>query len=302
MPTASNTKPNNPRPPARRTNRKAPDRQAALHSASASVGAQVIELREAIRRRPRPTKRVGWGLFQDDVRRGRLISLAGLAILAALALNFATSPDFVVAAVSVQGTTTLSAAEANRLAGVTGLNIFLVDPQAVAARLSQSAFIKSVAVSTALPNQVIIHVEERRPSVVWVLKDNTPYLISEDGILLSQATTLDGYVVVYDQESDPAAFKIGMPLEHEDAVDTAQRLYMMLPPTTGLHISTLEWQNATGGITVVTDTDQRLMFGDSKQVDTKIRIAAAMVADLKARNVAWSRLDLRAPERTAVIK
>ena len=35
------------------------------------------------------------------------------------------------------------------------------------------------------------------------------------------------------------------------------------------------------------------MFGDSTQLDTKIRIAAAMVADLKARNVAWSRLDLR---------
>ena len=87
--------------------------------------------------------------------------------------------------------------------GVTGLNIFLVDPQAVAARLSQSAFIKSVTVETALPNQVILHVEERRPSVVWVLKDNTPYLISEDGILMSQATTLDGYVVVYDQETRP---------------------------------------------------------------------------------------------------
>lgn len=303
MPPTANAKPNTPKPAAKRAPKRgtAPPR-AALHSASAQVGAQVIGLQEAIRRRPRPTKRVGWGLFQDDVRRGRLISLAGLAILSALALNFATSPDYVVASVSVQGTTTLSAADANRLAGVAGLNIFLVDPQAVAARLSQSAFIKGVSVETALPNQVIIHVEERRPSVVWVLKDNTPYLISEDGILMSQATTLDGYVVVYDQESDPASFTIGMPLEHEDAVDTAQRLYMMLPPATGLHISTLEWQNATGGITVVTDTDQRLEIGDSTQLDTKIRIAAAMIADLKARNVAWSRLDLRAPERPAVIK
>src|SRR5258708_3603309 len=210
MPPTS-TKPNTPKPaPKRAAKRGTAPPRAALHSASAQMGAQVIGLQEAIRRRPRPTKRVGWGLFQDDVRRGRLISLAGVA----------------------------------------GLNIFLVDPQAVAAHLSQSAFIKGVSVETALPNQVIIHVEERRPSVVWVLKDNTPYLISEDGILMSQATTLDGYVVVYDQESDPASFTIGMPLEHEDAVDTAQRLYMMLPPATGMHISMLEWQNATGGITV----------------------------------------------------
>jgi cell division septal protein FtsQ len=272
-----------------------------MESTTASVGAQMAELRAAIRR-PRPTKRVGWGLFQDDIRRGRLLSLAGLAILVALGLSMATSPDYVVAGVTVQGSSALSTADANRLAGVTGLNIFLVDPRAVAARLSQSAFIKNVAVETALPNQVIIHVEERRPRVVWVLKDNTPYLVSEDGILMSQATTLDGYVVVYDQETNPGALKLGDALERDDAVDTAQRLFMQWPHSTGLNIATLEWQNSNGGITVVTDTDQRLMFGDSQRLDDKLRVCAALVADLKARNVAWSRLDLRSVDRAGVVK
>lgn len=307
MPTTTKPQPNSrktpapaPKPAPRRGQRNTPPRQA-LHSASASVGAQVAEWRTALRR-PRPTKRVGWGLFQDDVRRGRLISLAGLAVLAALALSIATSPDYIVAGVTVQGSPTLTAAEANRLAGVAGQHLFLVDPQAVAARLSQSAFIKSVSVETALPNRVILHVEERRPSVVWVLRDNTPYLVSEDGILMSQATTLDGYVAVYDQETDPASLKVGDPLEHADAVDTAQRLYMQFPGATGLNIGTLEWRGTTGGITVVTDTDQRIMFGDSTQLDTKIRIAGAMITDLKARNAPWTLIDLRSTERAGVIK
>lgn len=308
MPTATKPQPNKrltppaaaPKPAPRRAQRNTPPRPT-LHSASASVGASVAELRTALRR-PRPTKRVGWGLFQDDVRRGRLISLAGLAILAAIALSIATSPDYIVSGVTVQGSTTLSAADATRLAGVAGQHLFLVDPQAVAARLSQSAFIKSVSVETALPNQVILHVEERRPNVVWVLRDNTPYLISEDGILLSQASTLDGYVAVYDQETDPASLKPGDALERTDAVDTAQRLYMQFPAATGMNIGTLEWRGTTGGITVVTDTDQRILFGDSTQLDTKIRIAAALIADLKARNTPWTRLDLRSTERAGVIK
>jgi len=300
MPTPPKAQPNSPRKSAPR--KATPPKRQRLDSASASVGAQVLQWRAAIQRRPRPTKRVGWGLFHEDVRRGRLISLGVLAILAALTASFATAPDYVVAGVTVQGTNALSAADATRLAGVTGQNIFLVDPQAVAARLSQAAFIKSVTVETALPNQVILHVEERRPRVVWVLKDSTPYLISDDGILMSRATTLDGYVVVYDKESDPATYHLGDALERDEAVDTAQRLYMQLPAASGLTISTLEWSNTLGGITVVTDTDQRLLFGDGQQLDDKIRIAASLVADLKARNAPWSRIDVRSTERAAVVK
>src|SRR5207248_9646961 len=123
----------------------APRKRVRLDAKAALAGAAVGPWREAMRR-PRATKRVGWGLFHEDVRRGRLISLAGLAILSALAASFATAPDYVVAGVTVQGTNALSPAEATRLAAVTGQNIFMVNPQAVAARLIQAAFIKSVTV------------------------------------------------------------------------------------------------------------------------------------------------------------
>ena len=295
----------NPRPASRRktvNRRTPPPPRDALHSASAQVAAGVGGLREAVARRPRPTRRVGWGLFQDDVRRGRLVSLAGLAILAAIALSIATSPDYVVAAVEVEGSSTLTAGEATQLAGVTGQHLFLVDPQAVAARLGQAAFIKNVSVETALPNHVIIHVEERRPGVIWVFKDNTPYLISDDGILMSRATTLDNYLVIYDQESEPGPYQLGGALERDDAVDTAQRLFMHFPAATGLTIARIEWANSTGGITLVTDTEARILFGDSRLLDDKLRIGAALVKDLRAHNTAWTRLDLRSPERPAVVK
>ena len=148
---------------------------------------------------------MGWGLFRDDVRRGRIIDLAGLALLVALAITIATSPDYQVQSVNVVNSKAITSEQAARLTGILGTNIFMVDPAQVAARLRQSPFIKNATVETTLPGQVTIRVDERRPNVVWVLVDNTPYLISDDGVIISQATTLQGYIVVYDQDTPPGS-------------------------------------------------------------------------------------------------
>jgi cell division septal protein FtsQ len=177
----------------------------------------------------------------------------------------------------------------------------MVDPVVVAAKMRQSPFIKEAAVDTTLPGQVTIHVDERRPNVVWVLIDNTPYLISDDGVIISQAPTLQGYVVVYDQDTAPGALHFGDKLERQDVIDAAQGLYMRLPAATALHINRMEYRVA-GGVTVVTDTGQRLRFGDGTQLDLKIRVAAALLRDLRDKQQPWRTLDVRSPERVSVIK
>src|SRR3982750_1263864 len=112
----------------------------------------------------------GWKLFNEDVRKGRFFALVGLAFIVAAAVSFTTSPEYVVASVSVEGSKVLSIEQANEIAGVQGMNIFQVDPAAVQARLAEkAALLKGVAVETRLPNQVIIKVTERKPAIVWVL-------------------------------------------------------------------------------------------------------------------------------------
>ncbi|HUS16440.1 MAG TPA: FtsQ-type POTRA domain-containing protein [Chloroflexia bacterium] len=258
------------------------------------------EIREA-RKRARSTERVGWGLFRDDVRRGRIVDLTGLALLLAIAVSIATSSDYTVQQVVVLNSKAITGEQAARMTGILGANIFLVDPIVVAAKMRQSPFIKEAAVETTLPGQVTIRVDERRPNVVWVLIDNTPYLISDDGVIISQAPTLQGYVVVYDQDTAPGSLHLGDKLERQDVIDVAQGLFMRLPAATAVHINRMEYQVA-GGVTVVTDTGQRLRFGDGSQLDLKIRVAATLLRDLRDKQQPWRTLDLRSPERVSVIK
>ncbi|HET6260746.1 MAG TPA: FtsQ-type POTRA domain-containing protein, partial [Chloroflexia bacterium] len=129
--------------------------------------------------------KTGWRLFSEDVRRGRFFALVGLAFIAAAAVSFATSPEYIVSTVTVQGSKVLSVEQANAIAGVAGQNIFTIDPREVQARLaSRAALLKGVTVETLLPNQVIIEVQERRPAVVWVLGDGTPLLASDDHMVV----------------------------------------------------------------------------------------------------------------------
>jgi cell division septal protein FtsQ len=286
-----------PPKPRKRRKKAPPPKPPTAREALVSLGEQI----RAARRQAKATERVGWGLFRDDVRRGRIIDLTGLALLVALAITFATSPDYQVQSVTVVNSKVLTDDQAARLTGVLGTNIFMVDAKQVVTRLRQSPFIKSATVETTLPGQVLIHVDERRPNVVWVLIDNTPYLISDDGVIISQATTLQGYIVVYDKDTTPGSLHFGDKLERQDVIDVAQQLYMKLPGASGLHISQMEYAVA-GGVTVVTDTGRRVQFGDGAQLDLKIRVVTALINDLTAQKQDWHLIDVRSPDRVSLVK
>src|SRR5215210_1006090 len=178
----------------------------------------------------------GWRLFNEDVRRGRFFAMLGLAAIVAAAVSFATSAEYIVNSVTVEGSKVLSVEQANEIAGVQGQNIFLVDAASVQKRLAEkAALLKGVTVETRLPNQVIVHVQERRPAIVWVIGDGTPLMASDDHVVVGQATTLDGFVTIFDRGPMTDALKIGepMPVHKADASDTAQQIYLTLPPATG---------------------------------------------------------------------
>src|SRR5689334_18603035 len=136
------------KPRVRRKKAAPPPKPQTARDALVSLGEQI----RAARRQARSTERVGWGLFRDDVRRGRIIDLAGLALLVALTVTFVTSPDYQVQSVTVVNSRALTNEQAARLTGVLGTNIFLVDSAKVAARLRQSPFIKDASVETTLPD------------------------------------------------------------------------------------------------------------------------------------------------------
>ena len=246
----------------------------------------------------------GWKLFNEDVRHGRFFALVGLACIVAAAVSFATSPEYVVASVSVEGSKVLGIDQANEIAGVQGLNIFQVDPASVQSRLAErAALLKGVSVETQLPNRVIIRVQERKPAVVWVLGDGTPLLASDDHMVVGTASSLDGYVTIFDRSTSTDTLKIGqsMPVQKADAADTAQQIYLALPAATGLQLRQLEWA-PDNGITAITATGQRIEFGTGEALDKKLKIVQALVQQTSANSPPWSLLDVRSTERPSIVR
>lgn len=249
-------------------------------------------------------RKEGWRLFNEDIRRGSFFALVGLAFLTAAAVSFATSPEYIVQSVSVVGSKVLSVDQANAIAGVQGQNIFTIVPSEVQARLAEkAALLKGVTVETRLPNQVIIHVQERRPATVWVIGDGTPLLASDDHVVVGQANTLDGFVTIFDRGPMTDALKIGeaMPVNKADASDTAQQIYVALPASTGIKLRQLEWA-PDNGITAITVDGGRIEFGTGEKLDQKLKLVQAVVRDYYTRNQPWSVLDVRSVERPSILK
>lgn len=246
--------------------------------------------------------KTGWRLFSEDVRRGRFFALVGLAFIAAAAVSFATSPEYIVSTVTVQGSKVLSVEQANAIAGVAGQNIFTIDPREVQARLaSRAALLKGVTVETLLPNQVIIEVQERRPAVVWVLGDGTPLLASDDHMVVGNASTLEGFVTVFDRGPMTDSLKVGapMPVQMRDAVDTAQQIYLTLPEATGLQLRQLEYA-PDNGISAITAVGQRIEFGTGEKLEQKIKIVQSVIARATQDNQPWTTLDVRSVDRPSL--
>ncbi len=248
--------------------------------------------------------RTGWRLLSEDVRRGRFFALVGLAFILAGAVSFATSPEYIVAGVQVHGSKLLSVDQANAIAGVQGQNIFTIDPKEVQARLAlKAALLKGVTVDTLLPNQVIINVQERRPAIVWVVGDGTPLLASDDHVVVGNASTLAGFVTIFDRGPMTDALKIGvpMPVQMADAADTAQQIYLTLPRATGLQLRQLEYA-PDNGITAVTVTGQRVEFGTGEKLDQKIKIVQAVLLRPSQNSQPWSTLDVRSVDRPTLTR
>lgn len=276
------------------------------HHQAEVKGAQPLLLPAGSRTRRRRSdaaaSKHGWSLFSEDVRHGRFFALVGLAFIVATAVSFSTSAEYIVTSVQVDGSKVLSVEQAEEIAGVTGQNIFLIDPADVQARLAEkAALLKGVTVETKLPNSVVIHVQERRPATVWVLGDGTPLLASDDHYVVGNATTLDNFVTIFDRGPMTDALTIGapMPVHKADAADTAQQIYLTLPAATGLLLRQLEWA-PTNGITAITATGQRIEFGTGEKLDEKLKIVQAVVAEYYKQGKGWSVLDVRSVERPSV--
>lgn len=122
-----------------------------------------------------PTVRVG----------SRLLSFALLAVSIWGVQRIVASDSFKVLRATTAGNVLMKSSQIRSLAAVEGQSVFLIDPQAVAARLEEEPEVKNAQVDIQWPNRVEIQIEEREPVIEWNNAGRIWWL-SNDGIAYVQ--------------------------------------------------------------------------------------------------------------------
>lgn len=118
---------------------------------------------------------------------------------------FFQNPDYRLSTIAVQTDGTLPRDQVLRAAGISeGLNIFSVNLAQVHERLQQLAQVDDVQVERKMPNEIDIHITERKP-IAWITSEKTvtdpfasdaAFLVDARGILMKEKKLLPEYLAL----------------------------------------------------------------------------------------------------------
>lgn len=237
-------------------------------------------------------------------RRRTLWKLAGVAIACAAlagfsfaAQAFARDPRFALAGVGVSGNVRTPGALIVGAAGLpAGANVWLLHARAAAARVERLPWIDSATVRRTWPNVVTVEVTERVAAARlrqagpggaphYALIDRTLRVLTVDELRADDAA-----LVTLSISPAPAApWQPGETVEQPDvavALDAYDRLRLL-----GVRPMEVDVAPSTG-VSAVTDTEFRVLFGKPDQLDRKVALFEAIAARLnRPKDVAY--IDVR---------
>ncbi len=231
--------------------------------------------------RPGPRRAVGsW------VTSGRLFSL--LSLIAALGglLYIATAPRFTVQQILVEGVQAMQPNAVAELSGARGQSIWLIDTRQIVDQLKSSAYIENASASVALPDRLMITVNERRPEVRWQ-SGGTLYLLDATGRVLGADNTapVTNTLVIEDGSNRPLQPN---DMVDSDAIQLGRVLSLRLPSELSLQPAHIGW-NLDWRLFVTTIDNRKIIFGTSENLDSKLAILNTLLKD----GTAFTLLDLR---------
>ncbi len=231
--------------------------------------------------RPGPRRAVGsW------VTSGRLFSL--LSLIAALGglLYIATAPRFTVQQILVEGVQAMQPNAVAELSGARGQSIWLIDTRQIVDQLKSSAYIENASASVALPDRLMITVNERRPEVRWQ-SGGTLYLLDATGRVLGADKTapVTNTLVIEDGSNRPLQPN---DMVDSDAIQLGRVLSLRLPSELSLQPAHIGW-NLDWRLFVTTIDNRKIIFGTSENLDSKLAILNTLLKD----GTAFTLLDLR---------
>lgn len=237
--------------------------------------------RTPVAQRPGLRVRVGW----------RWVS-GGLALAIGVGLGVVFSnPIFYVTQVEVGGLRTVPAEEVFADTAIAGYHIFWIDPAVVAERVAASPSIESAEVAVLWPARVVIYVHEREPALVWE-QGGRSYWVDVNGNLMLQRSGAPNLVRVI-SEGDGLPYRCPGPGCPEGAVtiDPGVVLGAQHLRTLRSNIDVL-YYDSVHGLSYHDGRGWRAYFGVGTNMDRKLIIYEALVANLLARGIRPSYIDV----------
>jgi cell division septal protein FtsQ len=222
--------------------------------------------------------------------RGRGARLVGLLLLAGLGwglyILFAT-PRFFVYGAAIHGNTAVSSLEIYRAGGIDSQNIFWLSAADITQKIEALPNIKSAQVTLTLPARVTITVVERHPELAWQT-NQALWWVDEEGTIVPPKENVEGMLRIIDDDQLPV--EAGVKVD-PTIIRGAQSLRILAPD-----VSIIRYSRAKG-LTVATPEGWPVYLGNGNEIKAKLVVLTALLADLKARNVAPAFIDVRNPLR-----
>ena len=228
-----------------------------------------------------PHRATNW--LSNLTRTGRLPSLLVAVACGIVLYGFLFSGDYGVDDVVVRGAHLGDPVEIASAAGAFGESVFEVQPEVIAERLAALPYVQQVDIDTHWPSQIVVHVTERVPVVVWRTEESR-FLIDAQGQVLAIAGADTGLPIV---ESDALELGVGGSIDPR-RVAAVQAVY----ETLGAQVDRVTWSERDG-LTARLQDKSIVMFGYPERLPLKM----AVYQEVRTTNMAWSVLDLREPDR-----
>jgi cell division septal protein FtsQ len=225
----------------------------------------------------------------------KLLALILLFGASGLLYHVAASDGFRIERVVVIGSQLIPAAEIERSAAVTGLNIFWVREEEVGHRLQAIAAVQSARARTVLPDRLEVRIVERTPVAVWQ-NGGMSYLVDSEGRVLQATERAVALPMIRDVGPEP--LQAGGRVDR-GALTTMFQLQQLLPRVVGLTPREVEYGPDTG-VTVVTDAGPRVRFGGDDNLEWKVSALIAVRRELDRQGQRPELIDLRFRDRPYV--
>lgn len=242
--------------------------------------------------------------FRANVRFASI--LISILLGAAIYLAF-TLPYFFVPSATVLGNNHISVEEINSILGVTGQNIFTVQPAELQTRLRQNyPELLSAEVKVYLPNHVYVTISERAPVIIWQRGEGYTW-IDQAGVAFRPRGLQAGLVPVVAVDDPLPGMNVSgdvfspPPYMQPELVDAIIALSPLLPAGTSMTFDSaqgLGWKDSRGW---------QVYFGTSvEDMPLKARVYQSLVDSLMARSIYPAYINVMYPEapyyRMAIIE